>query len=193
MSVLDYKRRVSSFDVRSSFLGTGSEICMWETYWEVLWGDLAGGEESRNVQMEEWTAVQVQGGSAQWETLEVGWPFRIVMPSWSMGAGRCTPGIDSSLDVGCIQAEVCNLGPDTSLYLVKGSSWSCDPSTVNVPGSRRSKGLGPEGDVSIPSITAFLWKAAFFSMRALPCPSEPDLPCKVEPRKLGFCPRPWRI
>ena len=154
-----------------------TQICMWETYWEVLWEDLAGGEESRNVQMEEWTAVQVQGGSAQWETLEVGWPFRIVMPSWRMGAGRCIPGIDSSLDVGCIQAEACNLGPDNSLYLVKGSSWNCDPSTVNVPGSRRSKGLGPEGDVSIPSITAFLRKAAFSSMRALPCPSEPDLAC----------------
>lgn len=148
--------------------------------------DLAGGEESRNVQMKERTAVQVQGWSSQWGNLEVGWPFRIVMPSWSMGAGHCIPGINSSLDVGCIQAEVCNLGPSNSLYLVKGSCWSYEPSTVNIPGSWRSKGLGPEGDMSIPSTTAFLWKAAFSSIRALPCPSEPDLPCQVEPRKLGF-------
>lgn len=138
---------------------------------------LGGGEESRNVQREGWTAVQVQGWSSQWGSLEVGWPFRIVMPSWSMGPGHCIPGINSSLDVGCIQAEVCNLGPSNSLYLVKGSCWSCEPSTVNIPGSWRSKGLGPEGDVSISSTTAFLWKAAFSSMRALPCPSEPDLPC----------------
>ena len=43
--------------------------------------DLAGGQESRNVQMKERTAGQEQGWSSQWGNLEAGWPFRIVMPS----------------------------------------------------------------------------------------------------------------